>query len=115
MKIKKVKITKQNINAIYGRLNKFFKSIKLGEEYYCKKWDKKSDYSYTFCKADIELKDNQIIFESPIRFKISIGDSIHLDGNTFIIQRKLRQYDNSIFADYHLFKRKRQEWDYLKK
>ena len=105
MRIRKTKITCKNIHMMNGLMRRFFDSIEIGEEYQCHKWQNQDGYSYTFFKAQFSLVDNKIIFELPVKLSISIGDTIHLDGNHLIIQRPMKQFDNSIYCDYHMYKR----------
>lgn len=102
-------VTKQNLPMIYGKLKKFFESIKIvgAKDYSTDKWNSEEAefYKHYFCNAEFKLEDNKIIFELPIRTEFTIGDRIYMDGNKVVVQERMRQYDNSIYCRYQVYKR----------
>lgn len=113
MKIRKIKVTENNIYALAGRINKFFGSLSEegGYEYETTKWCHKYGNSYHFYKGGLEIRVDEITkqpiihLESPVRDNIRVGDYIHLDGNHFIYKSKYsgyyRIYNRSIIKRYN--------------
>lgn len=114
--MKKIKITKKNICAVNGLINKFFRSIEKKKHYLGDvdliKWNKPQHgvYISSIGKNNISKVDGKpvaIHIEEPVRANIKIGDYVVLDGNRFMYRhsnckwgriyfRKLPSYDYSV-------------------
>jgi hypothetical protein len=98
-KKKAVRVTEKNLPAIYGRLVKFFNSVKKtgAQDFEICKWTGKEPIWFynTFYGSELELEKERIQFILPVITEMKIGDRIYMDGNIVIIQQIYYNYNKT--------------------